>query len=167
MVSHWSKRTWGGQYWFVLEFVVQYHGQPRQEFKTGTQKQELKQRPWRTTAYWFAPPWLDKLLFLDDMARDNTANCGLGPHIPVNNQENALLTRSQFDLLEAAPQLRVFLPRCSCLRGQASWSVSWECGLHSFPLDTTWVQENRTFRLDAQTPAWASEEDVCWVEQCC
>jgi hypothetical protein len=34
-----------------------------QELRTGIWRQELKQRPWRSVAYWLAPPGLLSLLF--------------------------------------------------------------------------------------------------------
>jgi hypothetical protein len=54
---------------FSLQVTVHSQGKPRQELKAGTWKQELKQRPWRNTAFWLAsvfrcPSYTAKLTYL-------------------------------------------------------------------------------------------------------
>jgi hypothetical protein len=47
------------------------------EVKAGTWRQELKQRPWRSDAYWLAPP--DWFSLLSNPSRDSTTHSGQGP----------------------------------------------------------------------------------------
>jgi len=63
------------------------------ELKAGTGRQELKQRPWRITAYWLASHGLLSLLSCrteDHQPRDGATHSGLGPLILIVKQDNAL-----------------------------------------------------------------------------
>lgn len=50
-----QKQLGGGQALFSSYVTVHCQGKPGQELKTRTWRQELKQRPWASTAYWLAP----------------------------------------------------------------------------------------------------------------
>lgn len=72
---------------FCLQFRV-HHEEVRAGTRAGASSQELKQRPCRSTAYWFAQS-LSSIL-QDHQQKYGTAHSGLSPPISVINQENAL-----------------------------------------------------------------------------
>jgi hypothetical protein len=55
-LTPWSKKLGGKRILFILYFQIKiYHsGKLGQELKTGTWRQELKQRLWRNAVYWLA-----------------------------------------------------------------------------------------------------------------
>lgn len=53
-----SKNNFGRKGLFGFLVIVLHEGKPRQKLKAGTQRQELKERPWRETCHGFAPLWL-------------------------------------------------------------------------------------------------------------
>jgi hypothetical protein len=104
-------------------------------------------------------PRLDKLFFLDHLTRDGTANSGLGSYTPVTIKKMPCWHASSPICQRQLLSWEFFFP----VSGDRHPNLLLESGgLHSFPLDNTWVQECRTFIFDTQNPTWVSEEDVCW-----
>lgn len=81
-----TKSTWWGLL-FCLQITV-----PMKSIWDGSSRLDLKQRPWRNAAYWFAPPgFLRHLSYTGQahLSKGGTVRCGSGPSISIRNQENA------------------------------------------------------------------------------
>jgi hypothetical protein len=74
-------------YTSILLFVIE-KSQGRDSNRVGTWMQEPIQRPWRSAAYWLAPPGLLSLLFYrneDYHPRDSITHNGLCPPPLITN----------------------------------------------------------------------------------
>ena len=79
---------------FTLQFIV------RNSWRNWGQ--ELKQRPWRDTAYWLAlHGLLDSYTTPDHLPRDDNTQSELGPPTPITSQENAPQTCLEAKLMKA------------------------------------------------------------------
>lgn len=92
-----AKISWRGMSLSDLHFHIPVHHWG----KAGTWRQELKQTSWRITAYWLAFQVLCSLLITQDqLCRDGTIHNKLDPSMYIINQENALQTYLQANLIE-------------------------------------------------------------------
>lgn len=77
-------------------------------------RQELKQRPQRTTANWLTLGGLLSLpaSIIQDLPKDDTTYRGPSPPTSIFNEEDASQTRWQANLTKAFPQLKFSPPEC-------------------------------------------------------
>lgn len=95
-----------------------HNSQSSKELKAGSWKQERVQRPWRNAAHWLACHGLVSLLpYTTQDHHPGTAlppphpdPSELGPRSSIINQENALQTCLQANLVDVFSQLRVPFP---------------------------------------------------------
>jgi hypothetical protein len=113
VIKHWPKATWRRKGLINLQVTVYHGGKLKQEFKAGVWKQELKQRPWRNTAYWLDSHGLLSLLSYTTQAHlptNGTTYSGLGSPTSMNNQQNASQMYPKLTLKETILQLSFPLP---------------------------------------------------------
>lgn len=108
--TDWLTATWAQKGLFISQLTAHHGGQWGPELnKAGTQKQELKQRPWGNAADW--PASLGFLSLLSYLALNHLLRCGTlsgqGPPTSIINQENPPRTCPQANLME------VILDQCS------------------------------------------------------
>jgi hypothetical protein len=71
-------------------FIIKTTAQDRYSNKTGSQRQELKPRPWRDAVYWLAPPCFFILLSFstqDHEPSDDPTHDGLRPPNQLLNKK--------------------------------------------------------------------------------
>lgn len=73
----------------LLDLEVKVHdlGKPGQKLKAGSWMQKWKQRPWRSTTYWFAFHDLLSSTSQDHLPRGITAHSGLAPPTSIISQK--------------------------------------------------------------------------------
>lgn len=76
--------------------LVHHWGKPGKELKPGAWKQELKQRPWKNDAYWFASfgsP--DYLPYSTQLPWDGATHSGLAPPTSISDRENTPIDKAK------------------------------------------------------------------------
>lgn len=95
--------------YFILHVWITIHHEEKsgQELKAETQRQELKQRPWRSAAPWLPPRGL--LGLLSYIIQDHGPRVALDLPTSTTHQENASEACLQAHLMGSFAQLRFFL----------------------------------------------------------
>lgn len=96
----------GGRGLFHVNIQVTVHDQE----KSGKNLEaEVKQNPWRNTAYWFAPHGQLSYLTQDHEPRGGTTHSELGPATSFTSEESGPQTCPQASPVRFSPQLRLLL----------------------------------------------------------
>lgn len=116
--KNWPKLTWGrkGLFHFTTSEskLITKGSQGKKECKTGSWRQEMKQKSWKKVDYRLNFQGLLSLSLYttqDPLPKGSTIPRGSGIPTSITNKENAPLICLQTNLMEAFPQLRFPLPQ--------------------------------------------------------